>query len=368
MPALKCSNYPELHFLSSYFPSFAFLSLLYRLEFELNGTCGMLCPTTAMAPHEAQDPGPGVCGVAASSGTATNVSITNGICPVAASHNGVASSETYANRKDRTGPDIIGTHSNGVHMNGTQVNGNGCLHRRSSFSEAHHSGAGQTGITSMVEPLAIIGMACRLPGDVKDPIEFWEMCARLRNGWSEIPASRFNAASFFHPNPGKSGAFNPTGGNFMQQDLALFDAPFFKISSQEAESLDPQQRILLECAYEALENGGVANEAVSGGDVGVFVGSSFADYELNNLRDTENIPMYQSTGNAASILSNRISYFFNLKGPSISVDTACSSSLVALNLACQSLRHRESSLALIGSCHLNLTPEYFISMSMSRFV
>ena len=211
-------------------------------------------------------------------------------------------------------------------------------------------------------------MACRLPGDVKDPTEFWEMCARLRNGWSEIPVNRFNAASFYHPNPGKAGTFNPTGGNFIQQDFAFFDAPFFKISSQEAQSIDPQQRVLLECAYEALENGGIAKEAVIGDNVGVFIGSSFVDYEVNNLRDTETIPMYQATGNSASILSNRISYYFNLKGPSISVDTACSSSLVALHLACQSLRCGESSQALVGGCHLNLTPEHFISMSMLRFV
>lgn len=321
-----------------------------------------------MASHEAQDAYQRVCGVAASNGTATNVLVANDICPVAASHNGAATSGFYANRKHLTVPDTIDAHSDSVHLSGTHINGNGCLHQRSSLSEANHSGAGQSGIIPKVEPLAIIGMACRLPGDVKDPIEFWEMCARLRNGWSEIPASRFNAASFYHPNPGKFGAFNPTGGSFMQQDLALFDAPFFKISSQEAQSLDPQQRILLECAYEALENGGVTKEAVSGGNVGVFIGSSYADYELNNLRDTENIPMYQSTGNAPSILSNRISYFFDLKGPSISVDTACSSSLVALHLACQSLRLGESSQALVGSCHLNLAPENIISMSMSRFV
>lgn len=326
----------------------------------------MLCPTTAIASHEAHDAYRKVCSGAASNGATTNVSVAKDIGHDAALHNGVASSGAFADRKHHTGPDTIGTHSDGVHLKENHVNENGCLHRRPSL--AHHSGAGQNGSSPKVEPLAIIGMACRLPGDVKDPTEFWEMCARLRNGWSEIPASRFNAASFYHPNPGKFGAFNPTGGSFMQQDLALFDAPFFRISSQEAESLDPQQRILLECAYEALENGGVAKEAIGGGNVGVFVGSSFVDYELNNLRDTENIPMYQSTGNAPSLLSNRISYFFDLKGPSISVDTACSSSLVALHLACQSLRLGESSQALVGSCHLNLTPENFISMSMSRFV
>lgn len=218
-----------------------------------------------------------------------------------------------------------------------------------------------------MEPLAIVGMSCRLSGDVKTPEDLWEMCARRRSGWSEIPESRFNAAAYYHPDAGRSGTFNPKGGHFIQQDPALFDAPFFNISLHEARSLDPQQRMLLECTYEAMESGGFVKDALQGKDVGVFMGASFSDYELNNLRDTDNVPMYQTTGCAPSLLSNRISYFFDFKGPSLTVDTACSSSLVAMHLACQSLRQNEVSYAMVGGCHLNLTPDFFVSMSMSRY-
>lgn len=102
-------------------------------------------------------------------------------------------------------------------------------------------------------PIAIIGMACRLSGDVSTPDEFWEFCSRTRSGWSEIPKERFNNASFHHPNPGKSGCHNPVSGHFLKDDLGLFDAQFFNITAQEAVSLDPQQRISLECTFEALE-------------------------------------------------------------------------------------------------------------------
>ena len=94
-------------------------------------------------------------------------------------------------------------------------------------------------------PIAIVGMSCRLPGNVSTPDEFWELCSRARDGWSEIPKQRFDAASFQHPNPGKNGCFNPVGGNFLKEDLGLFDAPFFSLTAQEAISMDPQQRILL---------------------------------------------------------------------------------------------------------------------------
>ena len=127
----------------------------------------------------------------------------------------------------------------------------------------------------MNEPIAIIGMACRLSGDVSTPDEFWELCSRARSGWSEIPKERFNNASFHHPNPGKSGCHNPIGGHFLKEDLGLFDAQFFNITAQEAISLDPQQRILLECTFEALENGGIPKHSIIGENVGVFIGLPF---------------------------------------------------------------------------------------------
>ncbi|KAJ5497006.1 Acyl transferase/acyl hydrolase/lysophospholipase [Penicillium fimorum] len=217
-----------------------------------------------------------------------------------------------------------------------------------------------------LQPIAIIGYACRLPGQVTSPGDLWELCTRARSGWSPIPKDRFSVEALHHPNPSKVGCFNPKGGYFLDEDIACFDAPFFNLTVQEATSMDPQQRLMLECAYEALESAGIPKESLARRNVGVFAGGNFSDYEINNVRDIETIPMYQATGCAASLQSNRISYFFDLRGPSITVDTACSSSLVALHYAVQSLRNGESTEALIAGCHLNLIPDIWVSMSMSQ--
>lgn len=217
-----------------------------------------------------------------------------------------------------------------------------------------------------LQPIAIIGYACRLPGQVSSPTDLWELCTRGRSGWSPIPKDRFTFEAYHHANPSKTGTFNQAGGYFLDQDPARFDAPFFNVSAQEAISMDPQQRLLLECSYEALESAGIPKESLSGRQVGVFVGGNVADYEQHNVRDVETIPMYQATGCATSLQSNRISYFFNLRGPSLTVDTACSSSLVALHYAVQSLRNGESKEALVAGCRLNILPDLFVSMSLSQ--
>lgn len=191
------------------------------------------------------------------------------------------------------------TQSNGQPSNGAQT------------AEAN----GKNAASPKLQPIAIVGMGCRLPGNVSSPEEFWELCSRARSGWTEIPKSRFNHEAFHHPNPDKMGCYNPAGGHFIDEDVALFDAPFFQITEKEAISMDPQQRLLLECTYEALENGGIAKDSLRGKSVGVFVGGSFADYELNNLRDPDTAPMYQATGCAGALLSNRISYYFDFSGP-----------------------------------------------------
>ena len=219
-----------------------------------------------------------------------------------------------------------------------------------------------------VAPIAIIGMACRLSGDVSSAEELWQLCSRARSGWSEIPKERWSQQGFYHPNPSKTGTYNPQGAHFIQEDIALFDAPFFNISATEAKGIDPQQRLMLECTYEALENAGVPKESVVGRNVGVFVGGSYAEYASYCMKDTDTVPAYEATGTAQSILSNRVSYYFDFKGPSVTVDTACSSTLAALHLACQSLRSGESSSALVGGSHLNLVPDMFISMSNSRLL
>lgn len=217
-----------------------------------------------------------------------------------------------------------------------------------------------------VKPIAIIGMSCRLSGNVSSPEELWQMCSRARSGWSKIPEDRWSQQGYFHPSPQKTGTYNVEGGHFIEEDVALFDAPFFNISAQEAKSIDPQQRLLLECTYEAFENAGVPSESVVGKNVGVFIGGSLSDYSLLCLRDIDTAPPYEATGTAQSVLSNRLSYYFDLKGPSVTVDTACSSTLAAVHLACQSLRSGESSQAVVGGSHLNLLPDIFVSMSNLR--
>lgn len=144
--------------------------------------------------------------------------------------------------------------------------------------------------------IAIIGMSCRLPGSVSTPDEFWELLARSRTGFSDIPSSRFSDKRFFHPNPGKSGCTNARGGNFLTHDLDAFDAPFFGFTQQEAISLDPQQRLLLECTFEALESAGVPKHSIVGKNVGVFVGGSLPEREVDLFRDPDTVPMHQATG------------------------------------------------------------------------
>ncbi|THD00126.1 hypothetical protein EYZ11_000451 [Aspergillus tanneri] len=157
---------------------------------------------------------------------------------------------------------------------------------------------GKDGVGEQIEDatmaqLAIVGMACRLPGDVSCPEEFWELCSRGRSAWSPIPESRFNASAFYHPNPDRAGSINAKGAHFLKEDVALFDAPFFNVTLQEARSLDPQQRLILECTYEALENAGIPIHSTAGSKIGVFAGASFPEYDLNNFRDTEASPIYR---------------------------------------------------------------------------
>ncbi|ORY63395.1 uncharacterized protein BCR38DRAFT_410325 [Pseudomassariella vexata] len=233
---------------------------------------------------------------------------------------------------------------------------------------AHAKCNGQTLLNGNQQllPVAIVGMSCRLSGNVSTIEDFWQLMSMSRSGWSEIPEDRFSKDSYYHPNPAKKGCFNTRGGYFLTQNPALFDAPFFNITQQEAEAMDPQQRLLLECTYEAIENAGIPKEQVVGKKVGVFVGGAASDYRLGNLRDVESTPIFDATGNHQSILAGRISYYFDFRGPSYSVDTACSSSLYALHQAVQSIRSGESEMAIVAACHLNLQPGDWVSMSLLR--
>lgn len=212
-------------------------------------------------------------------------------------------------------------------------------------------------------PIAIIGMGCRFPGNTTDPEKLWSLLAEGRNSWTDVPGDRFNERAFYHPNADFNGSHNHRGGHFLDQNIAAFDAEFFGISPIEAKSMDPQQRILLETSYEAFESSGILLENLRGSKTAVYVAMFTRDYDRNIYRDTSDIPKYHTTGCGEAIVSNRISYIFDLKGPSMTLDTGCSGSMVALHQACQSLRTGESNMALAGGVNLILNPDQMIGMS-----
>ena len=191
------------------------------------------------------------------------------------------------------------------------------------------------------------------PGDVVGAESFWRLLVNGEDAISEVPADRWDAEEFYHPDPLAPGRMTTKWGGFVS-DVAGFDADFFAISPREAEAMDPQQRLLLEVAWEALEHAGIAPDSLGDTRTGVMMGLSSWDYTVVNMERDAEIDAYMGTGNMHSTAAGRISYLLGLRGPAVAVDTACSSSLVAVHLACQSLRLRESDLALAGGVQLSL--------------
>ncbi|TAQ91354.1 hypothetical protein B7494_g345 [Chlorociboria aeruginascens] len=228
--------------------------------------------------------------------------------------------------------------------------------------------AGSRSLTKMAGfpvPIAVVGMGCRFPGGANSPEKLWDILSEGRDGWSEVPEERFTWKSFYHPDPETQGTLNHRGGHFLdQKDIAAFDAGFFGIPPIESEGIDPQHRIQLEVAYEALENAGLSMEAIQGSDSAVYLAVFNGDYGAMQYKDTDDVPKYLLTGTGHAIASNRISYFFDLKGPSVTLDTGCSGSLVAIHQACQSLRSGECKMALAGGVNLILNPDNMIPMSL----
>ncbi|KAK4222296.1 acyl transferase/acyl hydrolase/lysophospholipase [Podospora fimiseda] len=211
------------------------------------------------------------------------------------------------------------------------------------------------------EPIAVVGSACRFPGNVHSPSELWNLLQNPRDLLQKVPETRFNIDKFYHPDGNHNGTSNVQHSYFLAQDPRHFDANFFGIKPLEANAIDPQQRLLLEVAYEALESAGLPLNKVKGTKTGVFVGLMTEDYSNIVARDLQNVPTYFASGTARSIVSNRLSYVFDLRGPSMTIDTACSSSLVAIHLAVQSLRAGESVCCLVGGSNLLLSPEQYIA-------
>ncbi|KAE8362260.1 hypothetical protein BDV27DRAFT_166330 [Aspergillus caelatus] len=213
------------------------------------------------------------------------------------------------------------------------------------------------------EPIAIVGRSCRFPGGSCTTARLWDLLLEPRDLSSGPPSGRFNADAFYHEDPRRPGRTNAAKSYFLDEPIDRFDAPFFNISRTEAESIDPQQRLLLETVYEGLETAGCRLEDLSGSSTGVFCGVMCDDYRSMVFRDLDTLPRYAATGTSQAIVANRISYFFNLRGPSITVDTACSSSLVAVHLAARALADRDCRVAVAAGTNLILAPNVFLSES-----
>jgi len=213
-----------------------------------------------------------------------------------------------------------------------------------------------------LDPVAIIGIGCRFPG-ADGPDAFWRLLAEGVDAIREVPAERWSLDELHDQDPAAPGKMNTRWGGFLS-DVDRFDAAFFGISPREAAHIDPQQRLLMEVAWDALEDAGLPVEKLAGQPVGVFVGMSSYDYGARQLARFDDIrDGYVNTGSALSIAANRISYLFDFRGPSVVIDTACSSSLVAAYYACQSLQCGESRVALAAGVNLILSPAVTIGFS-----
>ena len=231
--------------------------------------------------------------------------------------------------------------------------------------------------------IAIVGMACRLPAGATSVESLWTALASKQSGWGPHPSERYLPEKYYHPNPDKKGTYYTKGAHYLEEDIAAFDAQFFNITATEAlvslpllypnrssvdfsKSMDPQQRHLLEVSYEALENAGLPLPDIAGTKMGVFIGANTCEYRPHLTLAIDNPPMFGATGTAESIQANRVSYVYDLRGPSLAIDTACSSSLAALNSAFLSLQAGESTTAIVASSILRLVPSTNVSLSAMR--
>ncbi|GKT47554.1 reducing polyketide synthase FUB1 [Colletotrichum spaethianum] len=213
------------------------------------------------------------------------------------------------------------------------------------------------------EPIAIIGAACRLPGEVSSLGDLWDMISHERTGHGKIPADRWDADVLHHPDQDRKGSMAVKNGYFLKEDISHFDAPFFSTTAKEAASMDPVKRLLLEVSYESIENAGIPVESLMNSQTGCYVGCMTDDYELLSLHDIYDLGHTAASAISEAMTANRVSWFFGLRGPSLTLDTACSSSLYALHLACQSLKLKETNMGLVAGVNLILNPNTMHQLS-----
>ncbi|MBB5156952.1 6-methylsalicylic acid synthase [Saccharopolyspora phatthalungensis] len=219
-------------------------------------------------------------------------------------------------------------------------------------------------VPAALEPVAVIGIGCRFPGEADSPDAFWDLLLAGTDTSSEVPGDRWQSyVELSHQHA--SVLRNTVGRGSFLTGIDGFDADFFGITPREAELMDPQQRILLEVAWEALEHAGIPPYSLAGSETGVFVGSCTDDYRRHLLEDVANMDAWSGIGAARCAVANRLSHVLDLRGPSLAVDTACSASLVALHLACQSLRSAESGLALVAGVNLLVSPGETVTLDLA---
>jgi acyl transferase domain-containing protein/NADPH:quinone reductase-like Zn-dependent oxidoreductase len=219
------------------------------------------------------------------------------------------------------------------------------------------------------EPIAIIGLGCRVPGGAHDAASFWALMRDAVDAVSPLPADRWDVEGTYDPDPDAIGRIATRAGGFLG-DLRGFDPALFGITRREAQHMDPQQRLLLEVAWEALENAGQPPDRLAGSSTGVYVGVTGSDYAYLQFetRDRSLLDAHFASGIAHSIASGRLSYLLGLRGPALTIDTACSSSLAAVHLACQALRAGDCRMALAGGVNLILSPDLYIALSHARML